>query len=54
MQELKRSAKLKNLIQDSDISQCSLLINKIKEFRHNKTRSRQKDTFDRLMNKANA
>ena len=35
-----------------DISQCSLPINKIKEFRHNKTRSRQKDKFDRLIKKA--
>ena len=52
MYELKRSecyTKLENLKQDGDISQCCLLISKIKEFRHNKTRSRQKDKFNRLV-----
>ena len=55
MYELKRTecyAKLKNLIQERDISQCSLFINIIKEFRHNKTRSRQKVKFDRLISKS--
>ena len=41
-------AKLKNLIQDQDISECSLHINKIKEYRHNKIRVKQIDIFDRL------
>ena len=39
--ELKRQefySQLWNLIQDSELAQCILLINKIKEFRHNKTK----------------
>ena len=44
MYELKRQecfSQPRNLIQDNDLSQCSLLINKIKEFRHNRTKSRK-------------
>ena len=56
MYELRRLecyTKLKNLVQDGDLSECSLPINKIKEFRHNKTKSRQKDKFERLISKSN-
>ena len=52
--ELKRHewyAQLRNSILDSDLSRCILLVNKIKEFRHNKTKSRQRDKFNRLSNK---
>ena len=54
MYELKRLEcyyQLKNAIPDRDISQCSLLINKINKFRHNRPKSRQKDKFNRLSNK---
>ena len=54
MYELKRHecySQLRNLIHDSDLSQCILLINKINEFRHNGTKSRQRDKFYRLSNK---
>ena len=44
-------SKLRKLIQESDLTQCSLLINKIKEFRHTKTKLRQMDKFNRLWNK---
>ena len=50
MKRLECYSQLRNLIQDRDISQCSLLINNIKEFRHNRTKSRQKDKFSRLSN----
>ena len=57
MYELKRSecySQLRSLIQDDrNISQCILPINKIKEFRHNKTRPRQKEKFNRLISKMN-
>ena len=51
MYDNKRSecyAKFKNLMQDKDISECFLLINKIKVYRHNKITAKQTDTFDRL------
>ena len=41
--------KLKHLIQDQDISECSLLISKIKEYRHRKIGEKQIDKFDRLL-----
>ena len=54
MYENKRAecyAKLKNLIHDKDISECSLLINKIKENMHSKIREKQIDEFDRCFKK---
>ena len=44
-------AKLKNLIQDENISKYSLLIDKIKEYRHSKIRAKQTDKFYRLFKK---
>ena len=52
--ELKRQeyySKIRNLIQDSKLTQCILLINKIKDFRQNKTKLRQMDKFNRLYDK---
>ena len=54
MYENKRSdcyAKPKNLMQDKDISVCSLLINKIKEYRYSNVRAKQIDKFDMLFKK---
>ena len=56
MYELKRTEwydKLRNLIQDWDISWYNLFINKVKEFRYHKTKTRQKDKLNRLINKRN-
>ena len=43
----------KNLIkdQDQDKAECILLINKIKEHGHSKTKAKQIDKFDRLLKK---
>ena len=56
MYENKRAecyTQLKNLIQGQDISECSLLINKIKEYRHSKIKGKPIHKFDRLLKKYN-
>ena len=45
------NAKLKNLIQDHDISEYTLLINKIKAYRHSKIKGEQIDKFSRFLKK---
>ena len=46
-------SKLKTLTQDQDISECILLINKVKEYRHSKIKGKQINKFDRLLRKCN-
>ena len=38
-------------MQDSQLTQCILLTNRMKEFRHNKTKLKQKNKFNSLCNK---
>ena len=45
--------KLRNITQDQDISEGIFLINKIKEYRHNKFKGKQINKFDRLLSKCN-
>ena len=54
LSELKRFDcynKLRELIHEKDLSECSSLINKINDVRHNKVKARQKAKFDRLYTK---
>ena len=44
--------KLENITQDQDISECSLLINKIIEYKHSKIQVKQINKFGRLVKNA--
>ena len=49
----KCNSQLRNLIQEDDIIKCMFLINKIKEYRHNKVKGKQIDKFECLFRKSN-